>query len=102
METKEMTALNSSAPTDERQSSQIRDYSINDLSDNCKPFDVSELSDKPIVFEVFTDSEDENNALKLLNKIEKSKEYQRKEKIMNIIGEDNAHAIKNILNKIKK
>lgn len=65
-------------------------------------FISSELSDKPIVFEVFTDSEDENNALKLLNKIEKSKEYQRKEKIMNIIGEDNAHAIKNILNKIKK
>lgn len=65
-------------------------------------FISSELSDKPIVFEVFTDSEDENNALKLLNRIEKSKEYQRKQKIMNIIGEDNAHAIKNILNKIKK
>ena len=50
-------------------------------------------SKKPMVFEVFTDSEDENKALMLLNKMKKSKDYQRKEKIMNIIGEDNAHAI---------
>ena len=63
-------------------------------------FISSELSDKPIVFEVFTDSEDENNALKLLNRIEKSKEYLRKEKIMNIIGEDNAHAIMRMVKKV--
>lgn len=59
-------------------------------------------SKKPMLFEVFTDSEEENNALMLLNKIEKSKEYQRKEKIMNLIGEDRAHAIKSLITKIKK
>lgn len=71
-----------------------------DFKTTMQEFISSELSDKPIVFEVFTDSEDENNALKLLNKIEKSKEYQRKEKIMNIIGEDNAHALMRMVKKV--
>ncbi|MBR1534296.1 MAG: AAA family ATPase [Ruminococcus sp.] len=44
---KEMTALNSSVGADEGQSPKTGDYSINDLSDDCKAFDVSELSDKP-------------------------------------------------------
>ena len=44
---KEMTALNSSVGADEGQSPKTGDYSINDLSDDCKTFDVSELSDKP-------------------------------------------------------
>ena len=63
-------------------------------------FVAPESSKNPIVFEVFTDSEGENNALKVLNSIEKSKGYQRKEKIMNIIGEDNAHAIMRMVKKV--
>lgn len=63
-------------------------------------FISAELSDKPIVFEVFTDSEDENEALKLLNKIEKSKEYQRKDIIKKIIGEGTIHTVKEIINKL--
>ena len=42
-----MTVRNTSVGADDGQPSQISNYSINDLSDNCKPFDVSELSDKP-------------------------------------------------------
>ena len=44
---KEMTALNSSVGADEGQSLNNSNYSITDLSDDCKSFDVSELSDKP-------------------------------------------------------
>ena len=44
---KEMTALNSSVGADEGQSSVSSNHSITDISNNCKPFDVSELSDKP-------------------------------------------------------
>lgn len=69
--------------------------------ENCmQQFIAPELSKKPIVFEVFTDSEDENEALKLLNKIEKSKEYQRKDIIKKIIGEGTIHTVKDIINKL--
>ena len=44
---KEMTALNSSVGADEGQSHISSNHSITDISDNCKPFDVSNLSDKP-------------------------------------------------------
>lgn len=55
----------------------------------------------PVVFEVFTDSKDENDALLCVNSILKSRENQRKEKIMKIIGEENAHAIKRFIDKVK-
>ena len=38
---KEMTALNSSVGADEGQSLVSSNHSITDISDNCKPFDVS-------------------------------------------------------------
>lgn len=60
------------------------------------------ITDNPIIFEVFTDSNDENEALRMLNSIEKSKENQRKDKIKNLIGDNNIHTIKSIINKIKK
>lgn len=60
------------------------------------------ITDKPIVFEVFTDAIDENVALSLMNRIEKSKENQSKELIKKIVGEDNVHTITSILNKFKK
>ena len=66
-----------------------------------KSFVSPTFSNRPIVFEVFTDSVEENNALELMNSIEKSKENQRKDKIKKLIGEENAHAIQRIINKIK-
>ena len=47
IDTKEMTVHSSSVGADERQSLKNSNYSITDLSDDCKSFDVSELSDKP-------------------------------------------------------
>ena len=58
---KEMTVRNTSVGADDGQSLKTSNYSINDLSDNCKPFDVSELSDKP-GFKTVTMSELFDNA----------------------------------------
>lgn len=65
-------------------------------------FVSAEITDKPILLEVFTDASEENNALTLMNRIEKSKEYQRKETIKKIIGEGNAHMVQTIIDKIRK
>ena len=54
-----------------------------------------------IVFEVFTNSEDESEALKSLNSLEKSSENKRKDFIKNLIGEENAHRIGRIIDKLK-
>lgn len=58
-------------------------------------------TNKPILFEVFTETQDESDALKTINSLVKSKENQRKDKIKKLIGENNAHAIQRIINKVK-
>ena len=58
---KEMTVRNTSVSADDGQSLKTSNYSINDLYDNCKPFVVSELSDKP-GFKTVTMSELFDNA----------------------------------------
>ena len=59
-------------------------------------------TERPILFEVFTDFDLENEALELMNHIEKSKENQRKDSIKKIIGVDNVQALKSLVSKIKK
>ena len=56
---------------------------------------------KPILFEVFTSSDNESEALRLLNSIEKSAENKRKDMIKNLIGEENAHRLGRIIDKFK-
>ena len=58
-----------------------------------------------MVFEVFTASEDENEALKRMWDIEKtptSIKHEAKEAIKNVIGKENAKKIKEIVKIIKK
>lgn len=61
------------------------------------------ITERPILFEVFTNSDDENNALKVINSIEKSSDTvvkkQTKQLVRNIIGEKNYRKAKNFLNK---
>lgn len=64
-EQKETTALNSSVGADEGQSPKTGNHSINDLSDDCNPFDVTELSDKPGLITV--------SMTELFNKVYQSK-----------------------------
>lgn len=60
----------------------------------------SEITEKPILLEVFTDTQDESDALQTINSLVKSKENQRKDIIKKLIGEENAHAIQRVINKI--
>lgn len=64
-------------------------------------FLTPEITDKPMLFEIFTDVEDENNALKSINSIIVSKENQRKLRIKELIGENTAHSIQRFINKLK-
>lgn len=57
------------------------------------------ITDKSMLFEVFTDALDESTALKSVNSILKSKENQRKDTIKNIIGENVAHALGRLIRK---
>lgn len=61
-----------------------------------------ELFGSPVLFEVFTKTEDESEALKTVNSLKKSTENQRKDKIKRLIGEENAHTIKRAINKLKR
>ena len=56
---------------------------------------IDEKSDKPIIFEIFTDAEDESNALKMINNLEKN----GKSAIKDIVGEKNIRKLKKILRK---
>ena len=78
------------------------------LSASCKeeflevyPKFLVKHSDRPILFEVFTNSEDENKALFSINNILVSKEAQIKDKIKALVGESNIHAISKVVGLIK-
>ena len=62
---------------------------------------IVEQSDKSIVFEVFTNAEDENKALSIMNNLIISKEEQIKDKIKGVIGKNRINAISNILGSIR-
>lgn len=70
-----------------------------DFTNAIKRFLTEEATDKPMLFEVFTDALDESAALKTVNSILKSKENQRKDMIKNVIGENAAHALGRLLRK---
>lgn len=57
------------------------------------------MSEKPILFEVFTDSEDENEALKLLRNIREDTTGFLKGKMKEVLGEKGISKVKNLLKK---
>lgn len=64
-----------------------------------KRFITSEITEKPMVFEVFTNVEDENDALSAMSKIvvqEPSLEEKLKGKIRRIVGDDLIESLKRI------
>lgn len=62
-------------------------------------FLTPDLTDKPMVFEVFTDSRCESDALKIMNNLEVSAVSSAKQLAKNILGEKGVQAVKKILNK---
>ena len=57
------------------------------------------MSEKPILFEVFTDSEDENEALKLIRNIREDTTGFLKGKMKEVLGEKGISKVKNLLKK---
>ena len=57
------------------------------------------ITDKPILFEVFTDSKDESEAIKIMKNIEISTEGRAKKIVKSAIGEQGINIIKKIIKK---
>jgi len=62
-------------------------------------FLMPELTDRPILLEVFTDSQDESDALKMLKRLEVSKKAQAKEITKSILGNSGVKFAKKVLGK---
>lgn len=62
-------------------------------------FLTPELTDRPMLFEVFTDSEDESKALEIVNHLETSPEGMAKDAARKILGQSGVQALKKILKK---
>lgn len=60
-------------------------------------FTVSELTDKPMLFEIFTDSKEESEALKLMNTLEVSVQGGAKQKVKEILGDKGVQILKGIV-----
>lgn len=68
-------------------------------------FITPELTDKPMIFEVFTQPDDENEALKRMWNIVKaptSLKHEAKQAVKNVIGKDNINKVKEIVKILKK
>lgn len=62
-------------------------------------FFTPEITEHPMLFEVFTDSKDESNALRIIRNLETDIKSTTKHLVKDIIGQDNVKRIKKILGK---
>ena len=67
--------------------------------ENIERFLIPELTDHPILFEVFTDSKDESDVLKMLYNIETSTKGTAKKIVKDVLGEKGTAALKGLLKK---
>ncbi|MBQ4406173.1 MAG: 2-succinyl-5-enolpyruvyl-6-hydroxy-3-cyclohexene-1-carboxylate synthase [Bacteroidales bacterium] len=64
-----------------------------------KRFITPELTDRPMLFEVFTDSKDESNAVYAINHVETDVKSGAKQLVKDIIGDGNIRKIKKVFGK---
>ena len=70
-----------------------------EFSDKYERFLSKNISNRPIVFEIFTEEEDENNALKMITNVAETAQGKAKEVTKRIVGKKNIQAIKKMLKK---
>ena len=70
-----------------------------EFSRNAERFLTPEITNKPMIFEVFTDSKLESDALAAIRNVEKDVKYQAKELATKIIGEKGVKIVKKIVGK---
>lgn len=66
---------------------------------NLEKFVNAEISNTPILFEVFTNEQDESDALKMINNLEITKEQATKNAVKNILGDKGVRKLKKVLGK---
>lgn len=66
---------------------------------NLKRFTTSEMTERPVLFEVFTDSEDESKSLRLLHSLNIDPSIKIKNIAHTVIGEKGVKVIKSVLGK---
>lgn len=64
---------------------------------NVDRFTSGEQLDKPVLFEVFTDSQDESDALRIMSTLETNATGAAKEAVRNLLGDKGVNTIKKIL-----
>ena len=69
----------------------------NEFDNIYKKFISPDLTDKPVIFEVFTDAHDDSNAFDIISKIEMDSKGQAKDAIKNIIGERGVSFMKKVI-----
>ncbi len=62
-------------------------------------FLTPEITDRPMLFEVFTDIKDESNALRIIRNLETDTKSTAKHLVKDILGQDNVTKIKKLLGK---
>ncbi|MCD8118623.1 MAG: 2-succinyl-5-enolpyruvyl-6-hydroxy-3-cyclohexene-1-carboxylate synthase [Lachnospiraceae bacterium] len=67
--------------------------------ENQSRFLTSEITDKPILFEVFTNPQDESDALHIMRNLETSATGVAKKVLKNVLGDEGAKTIKKFLKK---
>ncbi len=66
---------------------------------NIDRFLTPELTEKPMIFEVFTDYRCESDALKIMNNLEVTRSAAAKQAVKTVLGEKGTQAVKKILKK---
>lgn len=64
-------------------------------------FTTRQMTEKPMIIEVFTSSEDESNALKIMNTLKSSKKGATRQKVMDILGAEGVETVRKLKKKIK-
>lgn len=73
--------------------------SKSEFKENMGLFLSSSVDDRPIIFEVFTKSEDENEALQMIHSIRVDSAGMAKKIAKNILGENTVKSLKNLVSK---
>ena len=66
---------------------------------NVKRYLEPQITDKPILFEVFTDSKDESDAVKIMKNIEVSPKGKAKQVVKSVIGTQGINVLKKLMKK---
>lgn len=65
-------------------------------------FTINEMTDRPMVLEVFTNNEDESEALKMINTLQASPDAVAKQLVKNVLGQKGVESLKKAKGLLKK